>query len=68
MLHEDELKEKFDVHPLIFQRSKEHSKSPGELYDILVTIPEFPIVWDSKKQKWTQPDLFFTNKLDSILG
>jgi hypothetical protein len=70
MQHKDkfsELREKFNIHPLIFHRSKEHSKNLGELYDILVMIPSLPIVWDDKERKWIQPDLIFINKLDIML-
>jgi hypothetical protein len=43
----DSLKEKFaDVHPLVFQRSLEHAKTAGELFDILDTLPDLPFTWD----------------------
>lgn len=48
------------VHPLIFYRSKEKSKTVGELFDILDTIPtQFPIVWNEEAKCWTSTqDLF----------
>ena len=55
------LKEKYsDIHPLIFQRSKERAKTAGELFDILDAMPtQFPIVWHEKEKKWvTTKDLF----------
>jgi hypothetical protein len=46
-----------DLHPLIFQRSLEKSKTNGELFDILETVPkEFPIVWDEKTRMWKKTD------------
>ena len=66
--HLDNLSQKFPVHPLIFQRSKEHAKNLGELYDILMDIPkELPIAWDDKEHRWKQPDLFLVNKLEDKL-
>jgi len=55
------LKTKYaSVHPLMFHRSKERSKTAGELFDILDTIPtEFPIIWSEENKKWvTTKDLF----------
>lgn len=57
----DGLKEKFSsVHPLIFYRSKERSKSGGELFDILDSLPkDYPIIWNDETKKWeTTKDLF----------
>jgi hypothetical protein len=49
----DSLKEKFaDVHPLVFQRSLEHAKTAGELFDILDTLPDLPFTWDEKRHRW----------------
>ena len=71
MLHKedvDKLKEKFDIHPLVFQRSTEHAKNLGELFDILTFIPkEYPIIWDDKEHRWSNPDLFLINKLEAML-
>ena len=48
------MKEKYNgVYPLIFSRSVERAKSPGELYDILETIPlEPPVIWNEFKRRW----------------
>ena len=44
-----------DIHPLIFQRSLEKSRSAGDLFDILDTIPkEFPFAWDDDEHRWLQ--------------
>lgn len=65
----DNLRKKFLVHPLVFQRSKEHSKNLGELYDTLTDIPTaFPIAWDDKEHRWITPDLFLVNKLEGKLS
>jgi hypothetical protein len=41
------------IHPILFQRSLEHAKTNGELFDILETIPsQYPIVWDEESRKW----------------
>jgi hypothetical protein len=47
-------KKRYDgIHPLIFLRSLERSKSPGDLFDILETVPnDFPIVWNEGKCRW----------------
>lgn len=63
----DALKKKFEnIHPLIFQRSLQKSKTPGELFDILDTFPrKYPIIWDAEKRKWaTTKDLVQVNKID----
>jgi hypothetical protein len=55
------LKKQFpDIHPLIFHRSLERAKTPGELFDILYSMPtEYPIVWNEEGKKWlTTKDLF----------
>ncbi len=55
------LKEKYaHIHPLIFHRSKERSKTGGELFDLLDMMPkEFPIIWNEENKKWeTTKDLF----------
>lgn len=51
------------LHPLVFQRSLERSKTNGELFDILESMPkEYPIVWDEKFRKWRHTeDLLQTN-------
>ena len=55
------LKTKYvNVHPLLFQRSKERAKTPGELFDLLDTMPtQFPITWSEEDKRWkTTKDLF----------
>jgi hypothetical protein len=48
------LKEKYShLHPLIFHRSLERSKTEGELFDILDTCPnEYPLKWDERNFCW----------------
>jgi hypothetical protein len=52
----DELRRRYDIHPLLFQRSVEYAATPGELFDILESIPEYPIVWDVDDRRWKQVD------------
>jgi hypothetical protein len=54
------LKTKYNVHPLLFQRSKERAKTAGELFDMLDTMPtKFPITWSEENKRWvTTTDLF----------
>lgn len=41
------------IHPLIFHRSCAYAKTPGDLFDILESIPEkYPIVWNEKVRQW----------------
>lgn len=57
----DKLRERYSfLHPLLFQRSVERAKSPGDLFDILDTVPnEYPLIWDEDQRKWvTTKDLF----------
>ena len=48
------LKQRYpDMHPLIFQRSREKAKTNGELFDILETVPsEYPVLWCETERKW----------------
>lgn len=47
-----------ELHLLLFHRSLERSKSNGELFDILETIPDsLPLVWDDKDRVWKNTDL-----------
>ena len=54
------LKQKYNnVHPLIFQRCIERSKTSVELFDMLETISSLqpPIMWDEENQKnWKHID------------
>jgi len=57
----DGLKKRFlDIHPLIFHRSLERTKTAGELFDVLSSLPtEYPIIWDEENKKWVSTkDLF----------
>jgi hypothetical protein len=49
-----------NIHPLLFQRSKERAKTGGELFDLLDTMPtQFPITWSEENKRWTTTkDLF----------
>jgi hypothetical protein len=49
----ENIRRKFSsVHPLIFQRSWEKAKTPGELFDLLDTLPPLPFVWDAEAGCW----------------
>jgi len=58
----EKLRERYkDIHPLIFHRSLEHSKTEVELFDILESMPKnYPIVWSEDKFCWVKTDLFKT--------
>lgn len=58
------LKERYsNIHPLIFQRSVEYAKTPGHLFDILESIPDFPIVWSEEANSWvTCEDLYLSEE------
>jgi hypothetical protein len=48
-----------NVHPLIFQRSVERSKSKVDLFDILEGIPDsYPLHWSEKDHKWVTDSPF----------
>ena len=41
------------VHPMIFWRSVERARTPGDLFDILEGCPkDFPIVWSEDEHRW----------------
>jgi len=64
----ENIKEKYkNVHPLMFTRSIEKSKTNGELFDIISTIPEgFPVIWNDSKKRWIKiNDLFLSNEFKS---
>ncbi len=48
------LKERYsNLHPLIFLRSIERAKTPGDAFDILEGFPkEWPIMWDEENHCW----------------
>lgn len=59
------LKKRYNnLHPLIFQRSKEHAENVTHLFDILESIPKkYPITWDEHLKCWTRcKDLTFQKK------
>lgn len=58
------LKEKFsNVHPMIFLRSLERSKTGGELFDILSKIPKnYPIIWCEEEKLWKHTKDIFQAK------
>lgn len=61
------LKERYShIHPLIFQRSLDKSKTNGELFDILDTFPqEYPVLWNEKTRRWEHTkDLLLSNSLN----
>ncbi len=52
-----QLREKYShVNLLIFHRSVEHSIDDTDLFDILDTIPELPVVWDNSSRRWSHCD------------
>ena len=56
----ENLRERYaHIHPLIFHRSEEKAKSPGDLFDILDTIPDYPIIWNEQEHRWVQIDDIF---------
>ena len=41
------------IHLLLFWRSVEKAKTPGELFDILEGMPsDFPLIWDEDRHCW----------------
>ena len=40
------------IHPLLLWRSIERAKTPGDLFDILESIPEFPVAWSDEEHCW----------------
>jgi len=46
-----------NIPPFVLNRSIERAKSVGELFDILDTIPELPICWDSEERRWVRTPL-----------
>lgn len=50
------------LHPLIFLRSVERSDRISELFDILDTVPDFPLSWCENEHKWvSMSNLLTTN-------
>lgn len=40
------------LHPLVFHRSVERAKDALNLFEILDSVPDYPIVWDEKTRVW----------------
>lgn len=57
----DNLKERYkDLHPLIFHRSIEKSKTDVELFDTLDSFPKkYPVIWHEKKNCWVYTKRLF---------
>ena len=55
------LKERYpNIHPLIFQRSVDHAKNDGHLFDILDSFPKaYPITWSESEHRWVHTDDMF---------
>ncbi len=52
-----------NIHPLIFLRSVERVKTPGELFDMLESFPtKYPVCWSDEKHMWTTTDNIFQEK------
>jgi len=52
------LKERYSHLPeLVFHRSVERARTEVELFDILDSIPDYPIAWDSKQRRWIKVSL-----------
>lgn len=53
----ENLKARYNVHPLIFSRSVSRARSDTDLFDILDSIPDsFPIVWSDDDHRWCRPE------------
>jgi hypothetical protein len=54
----ESLKKRYpDLHPLIFQRAAEKSKTNGQLFDLLETMPnDYPIVWDDEQRAFVHTE------------
>lgn len=63
MLSEDivkKLKERYNIHPLIFSRSLSKAKNDSDLFDILDSFPEqFPVIWSEEDNKWVNTSDFY---------
>lgn len=58
------LKDRYShLHPLLFQRSLERSKTDGELFDLLDSMPkEYPIIWDELERRWKHTNDLLQNQ------
>lgn len=48
--------------PLLFRRSVERAASAGELFDILDTVPAWPVAWDEAARRWAKVDPLLAKK------
>jgi hypothetical protein len=48
------------IHPLLFHRCVEKSKTNGDLFDMLEKMPALPLVWNEQAQAWQTSDLLQT--------
>jgi uncharacterized protein YecE (DUF72 family) len=44
------------IHPLLFQRSVEKAENDVELFDILESFPDYPVVWDEETRRWVKTE------------
>ena len=43
-----------NLHPLLFLRSLERAKTPGDAFDILEGFPnKWPVIWDEEQHCWS---------------
>lgn len=54
----EKLREKYPgLHPLMFQRSVEHARDAGELFEILDSFThDYPAIWDEETHRWKKQD------------
>lgn len=64
------LRERYShIHPLIFHRSVEQAKTPGELFDILDEFSDsYPIIWDEQTRRWKKTRDVYQYKKLSLKG
>lgn len=48
----ESLRERYKIHPLLFHRSLEYAESGSHLFDILDTLPGYPMTWDEQNKCW----------------
>jgi hypothetical protein len=49
----ESLRQRYDVHPLVFNRCVGRAKNDAELFDMLDSFPKkFPIVWSEEEYRW----------------
>lgn len=62
----NKLRDRYKIHPLLFTRSVQHSKTILELFETLEALKsmDYPIFWDSG---WKITDLYLKDDLEEIL-